>query len=202
MKNRNFIILCLIGIFTILGINTVMKRQNIPSMKSAEELVAGDISNQFFVRKERIADFIYDFDPTLSEEYIDRIVIAAMKTSQPELIIAITLRESSFNKSAISHKGAKGLTGIIPRYWHKALKKAGIIRGMDDYYKIEQNLAACDFIMNTLMSEYPNKRDALRFYNGGHAGLRWKVCARYADDVLEYERQLKNKDVYIIAKSG
>ncbi|AJF08284.1 transglycosylase SLT domain-containing protein [Geoalkalibacter subterraneus] len=125
----------------------------------------------------------------LDKEYVEQIVSAAISTGEPELVLSVAMAESSLRHDIVSHKGAIGLTGIIPRYWNDELQKAGIIEKPSDYYSPAKNLAACKHILDLLRQRFDGDLvKALRYYNGGSPGVhRYAQCLAYAQKVISHK---------------
>ncbi|HEX7048312.1 MAG TPA: lytic transglycosylase domain-containing protein [Gammaproteobacteria bacterium] len=84
----------------------------------------------------------------------------------PELVLAVIETESSFNRFAVSHAGARGLMQIMP-FW---LEEIG--HPEDNLFHMDTNLRmGCTILKYYLDMEDGNLRKALARYNGS-AGRR------------------------------
>jgi hypothetical protein len=80
-----------------------------------------------------------------SEVECERIVDCVLETEDPLLLLAIFRRESRFNPTARSRKGALGLGQVMPGHVPR-LKDRGIIRSKEDLLGIEGNVRAADYV--------------------------------------------------------
>jgi soluble lytic murein transglycosylase-like protein len=94
-----------------------------------------------------------------------------------DLVLAVCLVESNYNPRAVSNKGAIGLMGIMPDVWLDELEAQGIVRKKDDLYKIENNIAAGTYVLETYISKTGNIRQALIRYEGGDHWYATRVLA-------------------------
>lgn len=128
----------------------------------------------------------------LTEKQLIEIVEAAYMTKYPELILSISVHESSMKRLTKSHKGALGLTGIVPKWWDKELREEGIVGHKGDYFQVENNILACELILDKLHDMFDGKKEVvLQYYNGGYRGMDSKQCRNYAKNVIEFEKKLK-----------
>ena len=94
----------------------------------------------------------------------------AHKHAFPEMLIAIAMVESSFNPSAVSDKGAVGLTQVMADVWTAELKSKGLISGREDLFEISRSIAAADYIFRKYLSlERGDVRSALMRYVGSRS---------------------------------
>lgn len=96
---------------------------------------------------------------------------------EPELILAIISVESSFNKVAISKKGARGLMQIMPNTFSEAAKELGIkTSGEKSLYDIESNIRIGTYYLAKLNKKYNNDiKLSLTAYNRGPKSLDTKL---------------------------
>jgi soluble lytic murein transglycosylase-like protein len=111
----------------------------------------------------------------MPEQILSNIYDAAVKSSNPDLIIAVCLVESSFNPNAKSSKGAMGLMGIVPKVWLDELKKQGIVKERRDLYMIPHNIASGAYVLGKYLSTTNNLEKALLQYVGGDPYYPGKV---------------------------
>ena len=97
------------------------------------------------------------------------------KYKERKLIEAVIAVESNFNTNAVSSKGALGLGQIMASVWHKELVSAGIIKTYADYFQIENNIAATDYILAKYRKTSKNLDIALMKYSGNAKGYTKKV---------------------------
>jgi len=105
----------------------------------------------------------FSYTENISE--IEKIKKEVLKYEDSDLIFSIIRVESNFNPRALSKKGARGLTQIRPAIWHKELKEKKIIKTKEDYFKIENNVAACNYILTSLKKKYKHKKIILQKYS-------------------------------------
>lgn len=112
---------------------------------------------------------------------------------EPELILAIISVESSFNKKAVSHKGALGLMQIMPNTFMEAAKELGIENnGNDSIYDLENNVRIGTHYLAKLNKKYKNNiKLSLTAYNEGprnldnHLKNKEPVSYKYFNKVME-----------------
>jgi soluble lytic murein transglycosylase len=80
--------------------------------------------------------------------------------------------ESNFTPTALSNKGAMGLTQVMPKYHRKNLIKAGIITTDRDLFNIGASIKAGDMILSEHLAQTNNDvTKALDKYLGGKDGV-------------------------------
>lgn len=119
----------------------------------------------------------------------ERIVAAAHESARevgldPLLLLAVISIESSFNPTAESVMGAKGLMQIIPKYHVKKLEAAG---GEDVVFDPESNIHVGTRILQEYVYRTGTLEAGLQFYNGA-----WRdASANYARKVLAERHRLQ-----------
>lgn len=94
----------------------------------------------------------------------------AHKYTYPKMLIAIAMVESNFDPSAVSQRGAVGLTQVMADVWAAELKSKGLISEREDLFDISRSLAAADYIFGKYLSlERGDVRNALMRYAGSRA---------------------------------
>lgn len=94
----------------------------------------------------------------------------AIITKKPLLMLALIEVESNFIPTAVSSKGAIGLTQIMDVHT-KGLIKAGIIKDRRDLFNVSQSVHACNFILDDMLKKTGgNVGKALDLYLGGKDG--------------------------------
>ena len=90
-----------------------------------------------------------------------------------ELVYAVIKTESSFNSSAVSHKGAVGLMQIMPDTYVWLCEKLGEQKVDENYlYTPEINIKCGVYYLDMLYSEFGSWETALCAYNAGPSKVR------------------------------
>lgn len=153
-------------IFVILFINSCSPAQD-PWNAAKSTLKPLSITVQ---DEEILTQWVYDHSNRISRKGCREIVTSSMKTKRPLLIIAIIITESEFVTTAVSSKGALGLTQVMPS-WEKHLIAKGIIKEKRDLFDIGPSIAAGDEVFGLALKD--SKGDvtkALEVYLGGQDG--------------------------------
>ena len=111
----------------------------------------------------------------MPEEVLKHIQKTTNKYENRDLLLAIIKVESHFNPSAKSSQDARGLMGIIPKWWLDVLIKNKIIKSKRDLYDVEKNIAAGNFILGKYFEKYKDIYEVLDKYSGGHKGYSERV---------------------------
>ena len=115
-----------------------------------------------------LTSWVYNNSIQISQQSANLIVKESMKANNSLLLLALIKVESEFNPSAISSKGAVGLTQIMFNIHGKELIKEKIIRGKRDLFNISQSIQAGNFILIAyLVRSNGNVSRALELYLGG-----------------------------------
>ena len=100
--------------------------------------------------------------PAPVPQYLANVISSAAKTYgvDPNLIAAMAFRESSFNASAVSSRGAQGIMQLMPRT-AKAL-------GVKDAFNVEESVFGGTKYLKSLLDRFHGNVDvALAAYNAG-----------------------------------
>ncbi len=127
-----------------------------------------------------VVDWVYNHSSKISKRTAKIIVEETFKKSKyPLLLLAIFARESSFNPTAVSKKGAFGLGQIlVTKNQIKLLQENKIILDPRDLFDIETNIKASEFMLDQkLKVAKGDLRKALYLYVGGNK--------KYVQDVLQ-----------------
>jgi len=108
-----------------------------------------------------------------------------LKYKDAKLLEAMIQVESSFNKNAVSNKNAQGLMQIRPEVWHTELVKVGIIKNRFDYFDIEKNIQAGNYILSKYKVKGKITEATLAKYSGN--------ANNYAKKVYNIKRRGKNE---------
>jgi soluble lytic murein transglycosylase-like protein len=120
------------------------------------------------------------------EDILKQIYKSTNKYERSDLLLAICKVESSFNPFTKSHKNARGLMGVVPKWWMDELMQNGVIDSKRDLYDIEGGVAAGNYILNKYFSKHKDIRTALLKYSGGDKKYPTKVFAALGE--IKYAR--------------
>ena len=112
--------------------------------------------------------------PMVARDFSDWVLEASKRHKiEPDLIASLIAVESSFQKTAVSHKGAIGPTQVKPKFWQEFC-------GNNDLYDPEQNVYCGAMILSYLVDRCRGDYScALSAYNVGFYGDRWQAGKRY-----------------------
>jgi len=113
----------------------------------------------------------------------------SVKYSQSELIVAIAKVESNNRQFAVSSKGARGVTQIMPKVWSKELKDNGIIKDDVELFDVSKNIKACSYILNVLRKQHGNNLEKMLQHYSGRA-------VNYYNKVRKEMARSKHKTFY------
>ncbi|HEU4645466.1 MAG TPA: transglycosylase SLT domain-containing protein [Burkholderiales bacterium] len=133
---------------------------------------------EFIARRYRVAE-------AASSTYVSSAYRSGLAYSvDPLLILAVMAIESSYNPEAESHRGARGLMQIIPRWHPEKLAEHG---GESALLDPEVNIQVGARILREYMARAGEMQAALQMYNGA----RDEPTARYAGKVLAEKARLR-----------
>lgn len=99
----------------------------------------------------------------------------------PCLVLGVIYTESNGNEWA-ENNGSLGIMQVMPKWWDKKLRAAGIIRCRDDYFNTALGVeAGCYVLRDCLQRAGGDVRKALAHYSGS-----WS--RKYADKALTFVR--------------
>ena len=153
------------------------------SKKAVKKVVlAKKTSAKKGVNKKKLASWCKKVaHPKAKDSDISNIVNHVFQKKNPVLLVSIIKTESSFLRTAVSHKNAFGLMQIRPCVWLPELKKEfpGTIKTRRDLFKIKANIDAGEFILNKYIAESGSLTKALVRYSGGSRDYAKKVLKTY-----------------------
>lgn len=126
-------------------------------------------------------NWILERSSKISRQTAINIYNITMSMENGLLYVALMYRESNFNPTAVSEKGAIGLTQIMPRIWVEVLKKQGIIKEKKDLFDYDKNLLASKYILTEYYKETGSWKKALNKYVGKHKTYARDVLAAYGE---------------------
>lgn len=129
----------------------------------------------------------------MPDKMLSRIYDSALKSGNPDLVLAVCVVESNFNPTARSDKGALGLMGVMPSVWLKELKAKGIVKKRRDLYKVGRNIASGSYVLGRYVERTGNIEDALTGYVGGDPSYARKVLHELGEIYLVRRSALKDK---------
>jgi hypothetical protein len=130
----------------------------------------------------------------ISEEEMYEVVLASMRTEDPELYLAQAFKESSLRKDSVSDNGESfGLFSIQDKHWGEFLRKKGIIDSSEDYFIPEKAFLSAEAIVTHLEKRFGDEDKALLYFNGGRLGVKGKIRStnRYLKEVRLFQQTLK-----------
>jgi soluble lytic murein transglycosylase-like protein len=123
-------------------------------------------------------------------EQVRRVVRTAERVATrhglpPELLLAVMETESSFNPTARSNYGARGLMQVVPRFHPKVVKAVGGTHRLDEP---EANIEAGAAILAAYVESSGSLSSALVRYSGG--------ARSYARRIAQRQREFENLAIY------
>jgi len=118
-----------------------------------------------------LTKWVYEHSKQISRTGCKEIVQECLKTNKALLIIALIATESEYNQTAVSPKGATGLTQVMPGVWEKDLISKGIIKERRDLFDLIPSVRAGDYVLSScLVQSKGDVTKALELYLGGQDG--------------------------------
>ena len=119
------------------------------------------------------------------------------------LVLAVIKTESSFNKTAVSNKGAVGLMQIMPSTAEFVAEMVGV-RGVINLYDPNTNINLGTAYLKYLLNKFKNVNFALAAYNAGEGNVKkWIENGTinpfpYKETELYVRRVVKRQKLYKI----
>lgn len=118
-----------------------------------------------------LTKWVYDHSNRISYETAKLTAQESIKTGKPLLMLALMEVESNFVPTAVSNKGAIGLTQIMYGVHEKAILKSGIATNKRDLFNVGPSIQAGHLILNDYLKQSNGKiKGALELYLGGRDG--------------------------------
>lgn len=122
--------------------------------------------------EEALALWIYQQSNRISIQTSKEIAREAIKTEIPFFILGLIMAESEFVPTAISSKGAIGLTQVRFEVHGKELMRLGLIKEKRDLFDIGPSIRSGDFIFKMYLKQSGgNAEKAMELYLGGKDGF-------------------------------
>ncbi len=144
--------------------------------------------------REFLEEYIRNHNRTLNSVWIKRLAATYYHAGRefridPMLLVALSKPESSFDKYAISHKGARGLMQVMP-FWAKEIP---FLSHPDDLWVPELNIRAGAYILAKYIRECGGLEMGLRCYHGGYKAITNPIVDTllHVDNVLTYYRKME-----------
>ena len=166
-----FFVCFLLAMFLVLSNNLLSYDQCIADNSTADKITQKNI----------YVNWILERSSKISRQMAVNIYETAMSMENGLLYIALTYRESNFDPTAISKKGAIGLTQIMPGIWVDELIKQGIIKEEKDLFDYDKNLLTSSYILTKYYKETGSWKKALNKYVGKHKTYARDVLAAYGE---------------------
>lgn len=167
-----FFVCFLLAMFLVFGNNLLSYDQCIADSSEADKAIQKDI----------YVNWILKHSSKISRQTATDIYEAAMSMENGLLYVALMCRESNFDPTAKSKKGAIGVTQIMPGIWVEVLKEQGIIKERRDLFDYDKNLLASSYILTKYYKETGSWKKALNKYVGkGHKTYVRDVLATYGE---------------------
>lgn len=110
------------------------------------------------------------------------------KDIKPELVLAVARTESSFNKSAVSKKGAVGIMQLMPSTAEFIAKKVNFSSEID-LYNPETNIFLGVCYLEYLFDRYGDETVVLACYNAGEG-----IVSKWSDEQIKSPPYKETKD--------
>jgi len=163
MLSKLKLVLVLVGMFLVFSCDP---RKDDPAMDKVDK-----IKLKSEVCEKVLTKWIYEHSKQISMQTSGEIVKEVMKTNKPLLILAIAEIESNFIPSALSSKGAMGLTQVMPSVHEKELISKGMIKERRDLFDIVPSIRAGNYVLDFCLTQSKdNVPKALELYLGGQGG--------------------------------
>jgi soluble lytic murein transglycosylase-like protein len=171
-----FFVCFLLAMFLALGNNLLSYNPC-----SASNSIATECSDNI---TEVYVNWILEHSTKISRQMAINIYEVAMSMENGLLYVALMYRESNFDPTAKSRKGAIGITQIMPGIWTKTLIEQGIIKERRDLFDYDKSILASKYILTEYYKKTSSWEKALRKY----VGEKHKT---YAKDVLAVYGELQ-----------
>lgn len=146
-----------------------------------------------------IDDFQFGFNNEEVSELTEVIYTESRKYEyDPMFVLAVIMTESSFMRSQVSSKGARGLMQVIPFVGKDVAPRAGVEwEGNETLHEPTANIKLGTLHLFEMILKFKDLEKALVAYNMGETRLRRlmrenkPIPSRYLNKVMEHYRMLK-----------
>jgi hypothetical protein len=162
--------ICLLIALTIVGFFSGMLPP-LPSFGDRRDPVPSTLSG-LHLTEDALALWIYQQSNRISILTAREIAREAIKTEIPFFILGLIMAESEFVPTAVSSKGAIGLTQVRFEVHGKELMRVGLIKEKRDLFDIGPSIRSGNFIFKMYLKQSGgNAEKAMELYLGGKDGF-------------------------------
>ena len=150
------------------------------------------VQNEQDVRKTAVIDYILSQNSAVTSDEAEAIYEATQEATskfnriEDTLMLAVAQVESTFNKYAISHAGAVGVTQVIPRWHMEKITWARKELGNPEIFDIRTNIHIGAWILQDCLRKTGVVDRALLCYNGSLG-----TNSDYAKKVLRAKQKIE-----------
>lgn len=162
---KSILLTVVLSILLVLGCQDTKQTQVVKEISSEKNRMKSEAA---------LTKWVYDHSKQISLATCKEIVQESLKTDKPLLMLSLIEVESNFVLTAVSSKGAMGLTQVMPGIHEKELIAKSIIKERRDLFDVIPSVRAGNLVLSSCLKQ--SKDDvpkALELYLGGQDG--WYV---------------------------
>lgn len=181
---KKLLILMLLVVALVLGLMLWGWKQGISLRDKLERFRSIDQEVRILKLEEKaLTRWVYQNSERISIHSAETIVRESMKTNKPLLLLALINAETNFVPTAVSSKGAVGLTQVMFNVHGKLLIERGIIKEKRDLFDLATSIRAGDVILSGyLQQSHGDVAKALERYLGqSNTYYSYKVLSNLAN---------------------